>query len=373
MRVALLEKRRIPRHKTCGGGMPMSVGEVLRDLVPEAVVESDVRFMRHTWKFGDPVLGEINPPGETHQISLWMVQRSLFDEALARRAVAAGAELLDGVAARSIEVSDKSVSIAAESEGGAGLKLSARYIIGADGANGITSKSVGLRRNRPLAIGLEVEHPHTWGHGHQDLRPDVLHLEYGAVRHGYAWIFPKGEHLNVGAGLFRQRGVDGRGDAGVRPLLQQAVFHYLDSMGVRYDPNAMQFHGHPLPIWNGREPLHAANGRIMLAGDAAGLINPLFGDGILHAIKSGVIAAQCAATDSGDRYTERIYAELGTNFDAALKLAKFFYQWTGTVYRHAIKRPTATRSAARLLSGDAVFTDVAGRAMRRLRGKLIRS
>src|SRR5690242_15037781 len=93
MRVALLEKQMLPRHKTCGGGMPMAVENVLqldrlRDLAPDAFVEADTRFMRHTWNFGDPYMAPMNPgAGEEEQadsrLSLWMVRRSVFDNALA--------------------------------------------------------------------------------------------------------------------------------------------------------------------------------------------------------------------------------------------------------------------------------------------------
>jgi len=62
-------------------------------------------------------------------------------------------------------------------------------------------------------------------------------------------------------------------------------------------------------------------------GDSAGLINPFFGDGILHALKSGQIAARCILEKTQHDYTRAIGREFKTNFDAALKLSKFFYQW----------------------------------------------
>ena len=75
-KVALLEKQKLPRHKTCGGGMPMTVAQTLqldemRDLVPEAFLEADVRYMRHTWNFGDPILSAMNPhlePGDRKSV-----------------------------------------------------------------------------------------------------------------------------------------------------------------------------------------------------------------------------------------------------------------------------------------------------------------
>jgi flavin-dependent dehydrogenase len=102
-------------------------------------------------------------------------------------------------------------------------------------------------------------------------------------------------------------------------------------------------------------------------GDAAGLINPIFGDGILHAVKSGQIAAECLLANNAKGYTRAISAEFKTNFDAALRLAKFFYQWPRFCYRHGVTRPNATRTATRLLCGDLQFNDVTGRVMRRIR------
>ncbi len=367
MRVLLLEKHPLPRHKTCGGGMPMTVGEELRGLAPEAFVESEVRFMRHTWEFDDPYLATINPSPEEPEITLWMVQRSVFDNALAQRAAAAGADLRDGLAVRSVENNDGAVTVRAAGQAGAELVARAPQLIGADGANGVCARAAGLRRSRMLAIALEVEHPYHWGNGHADLRRDVIHLEYGAIRRGYAWIFPKADHLNVGAGVFRPRSAEGRGDPSVRDELQRAIFGYLDSLGVPYSPNQMCFHAHPLPIWNGKERVSTRDGGILLVGDAAGLINPLFGDGILHAVRSGRLAAQCVAEGAAREYTRRLHAEFAPNFDAALKLAKAFYQWTGFIYKHGVMRPGATRSAARLLAGQARFADAGKRALKLLR------
>jgi geranylgeranyl reductase family protein len=375
-KVALIEKQTLPRHKTCGGGMPMMVRDVLRletfrDLDPEAFVEADTRYMRHTFHFQDPYLAPMNPDADTNpdapQLSLWMVQRAIFDNALAQRAAGAGAQLRDGLAVRSVTI-EKGGPIRLHAEGkNSRWEATCDTVIGADGANGVVARCVGLRKERALAIAIEAEVPHQWGIGHPDLRPEVCHLEYGAVRRGYAWVFPKGDHLNVGAGVFRPRREDGRGDASVREELHRAIHAYLDMLGVPCSPEALTYHAHPLPIWNGLDRIQTRDNRVLLAGDAAGLINPFFGDGILHALKSGQIAAQCLLEKNPAGYTRAISEEFRANFDAALKLAKFFYQWPGFCYKHGVKRPGATRTATRLLCGDALFKEVAGRAMRRIR------
>lgn len=375
-RVALIEKQRLPRHKTCGGGMPMAVADVLeldaaRDLAADAFVECDTRYMRHTWRFGDSCLAPMNPGEEAiGGISLWMVRRSVFDNALAQRAARAGAELRDGLALRSLErIADGGMTVSAEGASGP-WEAHADVLIGADGANGMTARLVDLRRQRALAIAIEAEVPHLWGTGHADLRRDVCHLEYGAVRHGYAWVFPKDDHLNVGAGVFRPRKSDGRGDAGVRDELQNAIVAYLEMLGVPRASADLVYHAHPLPVWNGLDRLQTADNRVLLAGDAAGLVNPFFGDGILHALKSGRIAAEHVLSHDTANYTRAIGEEFRVNFDAALRLARFFYQWPAVCYRHGVKRPNATRTAARLICSDLRYDDVSGRALRRLREAL---
>ena len=328
LKVVLLEKQFLPRHKTCGGGMPMVMQAQLRDLAPEAFVESDVTMMRHTWKFEDAYLASMNPRSTDERLSLWMVQRSIFDQALAERAQKFGAELRDGIAVRAIEPESDGVIVKAQGiKTGSEFAAKARYVIGADGANGVTVKATQLRKQRAIALAMEIEHPHQWGEGHADLRPEIAHLEYGAVKRGYAWIFPKADHLNIGAGVFRPDNQDARSDRTLRADLQKTILDYMDALEVKYDREALKFHAHPLPTWSGKEPRH--EGRILLVGDAAGLINPLFGDGILHAVKSGAIAAQSIIDEAADDYTDRIHAEFAANFDAALNLARIFISGRG--------------------------------------------
>ena len=374
LKVALLEKHILPRHKTCGGGTPMVMQTFLHDLVPEAFVEATVLSMRQTWNFGDPYLTNINAPGADRPLSIWMVQRPLFDNALAQQAAQAGADLRDGLAVRSIAVEGDRVRVSAQAgkahgtlSKGDAFVATARTVIGADGANGITANAANLRQKRSIALGMEVEFPHEWGTGHPDLRPDVAHLEYGAVKRGYAWVFPKADHLNIGAGLFRPTRQDARSDHQVRDELRQAIFHYLEALQLPHDPTQMRFHAHPLPLWSGKEQLHTRDGRILLVGDAAGLINPFFGDGLLHAVKSGAIAAECVVENAVETYSDRIHAEFAANFDAALNLARFFYQYPGVCYKYGVKNPKAARLATELLCGDLSFNSIFGRAVNRIR------
>ena len=352
--------------------MPMTVADVLglqeaMDLAPEAFVEADVRFMRHTWNFAEPVLAPLNASDRERPLALWMVRRSIFDNALAERAAAAGAELCDSLPVREITLeAGAPVRITAGADG-AEWQGEAPVVIGADGANGICARSAGLRTERALAIAIEAEVPHHWGDGHQELRADICHLEFGAVQRGYAWVFPKGDHLNVGAGVFRPNRREGRGDSSVRAELRSAIVRYLEMLGVPHAEAGLKFHAHPLPIWDGLDRIQTRDNRVLLVGDSAGLIQPFFGDGILHALKSGQIAAQSILDGHPEAYTRQISGEFKKNFDAALRLARVFYRWPRLCYRHGVVLPGSTQAAARLLAGELLFNNVSGRVMRRLR------
>ena len=337
LRVALIEKERLPRHKTCGGGMPSVVKDYLQGLAPSSFVEANVSSIRHTWNFKNSSLVPF------YDISIWMVQRSIFDNMLANQAADSGVDLLDGLAVSSIENDSTGITVQAGQ-----FNAKARYLIGADGAKGQTIKTANLCKKRRNAIAIEVEHPHQWSSSHHELRPDVMHLEYGAIPGGYAWIFPKKDHLNVGAGIVDKRFL-GKNQS-PRKLIHHAILQYLDSLQIPYKPQELTFKAHPVPLWGGQELLHTKDERILLVGDAAGLVNPFFCDGIFHAVKSGSIAADCIARDAVREYTRRIHKEFASHFDASQRLANIFFRFP-RLFFSKIKHPNYTRHAVEMLCG----------------------
>ncbi len=372
LRVALLEKHRLPRHKPCGGGMPAAVDRELAALAPEAISDWRVTRMRHTWNFGEACEGEISAdPAQ----GLWMVQRPRFDQALVRGAQAAGATLLEGCDLKRLHrdtaIGGGGVLVELRQRGAAKpLRLRAGHLIGADGANGPVARLSGLRPSPRVALALELEVPHHWEQADPLLRPDTLHLEYGALRNGYAWAFPKADHINIGAGLFyrgrgdRQRDV--RRDPAARQRMRAAIEAYAASLGLADRLEGLRTHAHPLPFWDGPEPLHTGDGRVLLAGDSAGLINPLFGDGLYHAIRSGRLAARCVIDHDTSSYTDRIQKLLGADFQAARRLSLLFSGLPRLTYRYAIRNPRSSELAGRLLAGEVSFRGLARRSLLRI-------
>jgi flavin-dependent dehydrogenase len=321
----------------------------------ESFVESTVTHLRHTWNFRSAHLAPLNLDGD-ETTSLWMVQRSVFDNALTHMAAAAGCIVRDNCPVRHVERDgDRLVRITAQN----GDVVSARCIVGADGATGIVARMAELRPIRTHAIALEAEIPFDWRGGHETLKPHIAHLEY-AVRKGYGWVFPKEHHLSIGAGMFGGRTEAGRGDASKEELARW-ITGYLKALKIPADPSKIEYHGHPLPIWNGREPLHAWDGRVILVGDAAGLVNPLFGDGISYAIRSGKLAGKAIQEAQTPSWSSIVADEFAADHDAALKIAQFFYFMPRVCYTLGVKHPRGTHLAGRLLNGTLRYEEVLDR------------
>jgi geranylgeranyl reductase family protein len=264
-RVILLDKARFPREKPCGGGVTVrAFKQSPVDLTP--VVEQRVSRVRFSFRLGE--FFDYAYP----QTLVYMTQRQRLDAFLLEEAAQAGAVVEDGRQVRGVEIDPNGVRIATQ-----GDTISASAVAGADGANGLVARSVGLRPVTGPPVALEASFPYR---GQQAPVPwdETLAIELGSIPGGYGWSFPKADHFNVGCGGWRSYG------GGMRAHLDALKHHYglddIDMVNVR---------GHHLPTRNGASPI--VRGRCLLVGDAAGLLDPLSGEGIYAAFVSGRLAA----------------------------------------------------------------------------------
>jgi len=280
-RVLLLEKAIPPRYKACGGGLS---ARALAGLFPfdfEPVIEASIQSVR--WIRDGR--GATFPVGR-HAIRT--VMRDRFDATLLAHT---RAEVRTVVAVRRVREQPQSVIV----ETDAGERLEAAYLIGADGAASVVAREAGLRRGKSMAGALEVELP---------VSPDVLRrlggtlqFVFGDVRLGYAWVFPKASVLSVGIMGLRPR--PGELQAGLRRLAAR--------FGLSLEGAVI--HGHPIPLY--LRPERLMTRRILLVGDAAGLADPLSGEGIRLALKSGHLAAQALIAGRPQRYPWLIWRDIG--------------------------------------------------------------
>ena len=328
-RVLLLDRERFPRDKPCGGGLTYRAVRELPVTV-DPVVEDTVR----RFQLGFRYRSRFERSSETPLIL--MTQRRRLDAYLAERAAEAGADFRDGVRATAVE----------RDEGGATVRFGAAaaragVVIGADGVNGLTARALGVPPGRGHGVALEGNVSHV--HAREDFRGRAV-VELATIPGGYAWVFPKGDHVNVGVGGWESEG------RRLREHLERACERY----GLAAD-RLEAVRGYRLPM---RAPGDAAvRGRVLLAGDAAGLVDPLSGDGMYEAFVSARLASEATLqlldgrAESLEAYGRRLEAALGRTLAASWKAKRALERFPRLVYGVA-RLPLVWGFTAAFLRGD---------------------
>jgi geranylgeranyl reductase family protein len=332
-RVLVLEKERLPRYKACGGGMSRSVLERFPfDFSP--VVEREIGQVCFRFRDGREVMAGL--PGQRPIVT---VMRDRFDYLILQNA---RADVRDREQVVSLRQDEAAVEVATRS----GETFRARYLIGADGANSRVARLAGLRRDKQMGMAIEVEVP--VDDGLLEEYADTALFIFGTPPFGYLWIFPKAEHLSVGIGAFEGQGSD------VKHILRRE----MAKLGVEVD--GAEQHGHPLPIYMRHEPLH--RGRVLLAGDAAGLMDPLMGEGVRHAAESGRMTAEAVLAGAPPAYTRRVQREIGADFLWGLRWARAFYEHPWGCFELGVRNPHFVKAFVRLLAGQTTYRRMAALA-----------
>ena len=292
--VLLLDRHQFPRVKPCAGALTIKTVRALRYRV-DPVVRAVANGIHASNDLLDR--SELQSP----QPICLMTVRAELDEFCLRKTRDAGAEFR--VIADVLAVEEREHDVVVRTTDG---DFCSNYVLGADGANSKVRLLLGGHAWFRRALAVEAHAPL-----HPDARP--MELDFGIVPRGYGWSFHKGDHLNVG--LYTEA-------AGVK-LTRQMLSDYLRRKfgHDRYE----SFVGHYLGIGGLRYvPRHD---RIFLVGDAAGMTDPLSGEGICNAVKSGQAAAS-AILQSGvapkDAYCKAL-AELHADLEFCERATGKFY------------------------------------------------
>lgn len=339
-RVLMLERDRLPRVKTCAGGLPRKSVAMLRVDVSD-VYEAAIRRGLVTYRAEQPIALDFERPAG------WTVMRARFDYKLAQAAVGAGAELVERGRVREVKLSDDRVTVTTE-----GGTFQGRYLVGADGVNSSVARAVGLMADRRSAIAFEAELPVSDSVLAQ--YRDTLVFDFGLVPQGYAWIFAKSDHLSVGAAVFHERG-----DRAIR----QHVIDYAVRAGLMHpgQPLDCPCKGHHIPLGGGYRPLH--RDRVLLVGDAAGLADPFLGEGIYYAIRSGRLAGDTlhrvlSGEDALADYSAAVHAELVSEFAYAQKFADWCYRFPRAAHWMFAHFPKLRAALSRMIEGDGTWQEL---------------
>lgn len=323
-KVLLVDRARFPRDKPCGGGL---TGRALRHApcAVEPVVEHVVDRFKIRLRYGSSFTRRHPEP------LVLMTQRRRLDLHLADQATAAGAVFRDGVRVTDLDVGATGVSARLNGE-----VVRADTLVGADGANGIVARGAGLAEGIVNGVALEANV------SYEDIARTHLEgtavVELGVVPGGYGWVFPKGDHANIGVG--------GWGSEGPRlrdHLARLAEKHRVDAGALR------DVRGHRLPMRRlGARP---ASGRVLLVGDAAGLVDPLSGDGIYEAFVSAELAAEAILEGDLTAYAGRLAAALDRHASASWAAKRLLDKSAGACF-WAARSPGVFGFVAGLLAGD---------------------
>jgi geranylgeranyl reductase family protein len=335
-RTLILDKAKLPRYKTCGGGITHKAARALPFSI-EPVVERNLSRIDFSWRLEKPTVLESPDP------LVYMVQRSRFDHLLTKRAVDAGATLMDETNVKSVELGEDGQARVETSRG----LFTADYLVGADGATGRVARGLGLMADRWALAAIESEvvaEPEVMRHW-----SDKAGLDLGMLHASYGWVFPKGDHLSVGVG-------------GV-PLIEDygsKLKEYDEAHTARRVPGEVRVirrHGYLLPCRRPGAPVQ--RGRALLVGDAAGLVEAFTGEGIFWAIRSGQIAARSILKDGAEpRYTERLERALMPDLLSARRWLQVYVMLPRACYTLPKHIPTFWRAVCRIVRGERRYVHV---------------
>lgn len=348
LRVALLDKSAFPRDKLCGGAVSGRCAQYLDTIFGQSVTPDLFRTLtRVRLSYAGEGLGLIKDAPPLH-----MTMRRDFDAVLHRHAVAAGAVVYAPVRITRIVPEGPRIELAD------GRVLEAALMIGADGCNSATARALFGRPFDPadVSFALEVELPRRKGQFR------AVEIDLAAADWGYGWIFPKNGSVTLGVGGMHHRNPDMK--AHMRAYLERYV--PADEAGAALQGCKGAFL--PAGIYRKRP----GAGRVLLAGDAAGLVDPVSGEGIAWAMRSGQQAAEAcvAALTAGapdtalGRYGKEL-AYVQREIDRARMLQKwlFFSPKSASIVRTMVRKPSVQRAFLRILSGERDYQDIGSKTL----------
>lgn len=310
LKLLILEKHTLPRVKPCAGDLTFKARQAIPfDVSPVISLEATGGILTYHGK--QTLKVDLDKP----LVSL--VNRDEFDHFLLKQALKAGAKVLENTRMLSLSQDDASVTVKTTE-----TTWQARFLVGADGIYSQTAKMLGLLPVREMGYAVEAE---------LQVPPTVLEsfkgyvtFDFGAVRDGYGWIFPKKGHLSVGV----CHSLTDRS-----PALRDDLFSFIRTQPALRTYKILSIRGHHGPM--GGIPTDLHQGRCLLVGDAANLADAWMGEGIYYAIRSGQMAAESiinawqSSTSDLAGYSAKVNEEIVSQLYHARRIARVLYRMPG--------------------------------------------
>jgi geranylgeranyl reductase family protein len=339
--VLVLEKEKFPRYKCCAGGVTSKAAKLL-DFDISGVVEDVIGEVSFTFNLVVPYLGQHSQP------LIYTVMRDVFDHFLVKKIQQLGAVFMDRQKVTRIQISADWVEVSTADD-----IFRSRLVVGADGTYSVVAKELDMGRSMEYIAGIESE----------IIVPEEelakwksrVQIELGCIPGGYAWVFPKRNHLSIGAGCLASRARH----------LDHYYQKFLNSLSIG-NYTIKRSSSHLIPtctkgwiVWQDKA---------LLLGDAAGLTDPLTGEGIYNAIRSAQLAApvieNCLARGKTglQDYQQVVEKKIMSELRIARKLSRFFVRFPRLAFGILDQGDGAWRTIYNLMLGEIDYAAVKERA-----------
>lgn len=346
--VALIDRATFPRPKLCGALVSPRAHDAIRDVVGKDLPEEMfLRSRKVAFKWHGETIREIDAPYD-----LTYSNRIDFDHWLFKAAVEAGAVAMEGT--RVSEILDAENVLVLED----GTRLTYGVLIGADGAASPVAKHLFGQAfdNDKIAFAFEIEADQPCD-GEQDA---LMSIDFRIVRWGYGWNFPKRKTRTIGLGGIKSVDQD----------LKALMAEYMEQEGV--DPDSYKVKGAHLP--GGDYRAKPGRDNVLLAGDAAGFVDAITGEGIALALESGAMAADAAkeaiAAGKPARAAKSYFAKvkpIQSELDKVKKIRAIVYaEAFENIFKDKLaKSANLGASFFSVLAGQETYAEVERRLMKR--------
>ncbi|WP_155369018.1 geranylgeranyl reductase family protein [Catellatospora vulcania] len=366
-KVLLLEKTEFPREKVCGDGLTPRAVKQLIDMGVDVSPEAGWLHNKGLRVIGGGVRLELDWPDLASFPDFGLVRTRMdFDDMLAQRAVAAGADLRTGhnVTGPVLDTDGRVVGVEVRTPEG-DKTLRSHLVVAADGVSGRFALALGMakREDRPMGVAVR-RYYHCPVKANDDYLESWLELrsrEAGAAQlPGYGWIFGLGDgRVNVGLGVLNSS--KAYQATNYRNMLTDWIGSTPEEWGLNEANADGKILGAALPMGFNRTP-HYTRG-MMLVGDSGGMVNPFNGEGIAYAMESGQLAAevliQALARPAGparELALQAYPAELKRRFGGYYRIGGIFVKLIGNpqimkvATKHGMPHPTLMRFVLKLLA-----------------------
>jgi len=342
--VLVLEKASHKRIIPCAGGMAATMRNFLPIDIKQAI-ETEVKRVHFTYESKDKVIAELSGVSP-----FLIVKREVLDNLLIDKAKSLGTLFVNSIKVKSLEKNTDNWKIKCSDK-----NYKAKFLVIADGSDSQWPTFLKIGPKRPRYAQTAAIRLNSLG----NLSENSVRFDFGSIKYGFSWAFPLKQSVNIGIGTFI-----GNYQINNKDLSRKII----NSFG--FNPDNYDTIYKRLRIWNGFYNLHID--RALVVGDAASLCDPFLAEGIRPSLLSSFYAAEsihdCLSNNDQDlsNYSKIMQLKWSKSMAWGKRIAEVFYRFPQTGYRLGVKRKTAPKRIAQILSGEMSYSDIAQRVIKRL-------